>query len=331
MAHDQTPTPPVLQVDDLEVVYGRGSRAVRALDGVSLELRPGEIFGLIGPNGAGKTTLIKTVLGLLGPSRGTVQVCGEPGGSVAAKARLGYMPELAYYYGFLRAGEFLRLCGRLCGLRGGALEGRITSLLDHIGLTAHRRKLIKHYSKGMRQKLGLAQEMLHEPELQLLDEPTSGLDPLARRDVRHLMCSLRDEGRTVLFSSHELSEVETVCDRLAMIKAGRLIVAGTMDEILRPYRSYRAKVRTGEPERLRAACASMADVIEPSSTAAPADAAAASSPIERHVESCIVVARKIEALPALLSSVLEAGAQLEDVDHGYESLERLYAEIVEGE
>jgi ABC-2 type transport system ATP-binding protein len=323
MAHDGTPTPPVLEVCDVVVTYGRGARAVRALDGVSLELRPGEIFGLIGPNGAGKTTLIKAVLGLLGPSRGTVRVCGEPGGSVAAKARLGYMPELAYYYDFLRAGELLRLCGRLCGLRGRELEARITALVDRVGLTAHRRKLIKHYSKGMRQKLGLAQAMLHEPELLLLDEPTSGLDPLARRDVRRLMCSLRDEGRTVLFSSHELSEVETVCDRLAMIKAGRLIVSGTMDEILRPYRSYRAKVRTGELERLRAACAATAEVIGP--------VAAAPGRIERHVESCIVVARKIEALPALLSSVLEAGAELEDVDHGYESLERLYAEIVEGE
>jgi ABC-2 type transport system ATP-binding protein len=324
MAREHETTTPALEIRDLAVSYGKGTRAVRALDGVSLDLRPGEILGLIGPNGAGKTTLIKAVLGLLEPDAGSVRAVGRAGGSVAARARIGYMPEVAYYYEFLRAGEFLRLCGRLCGLRGRDLERRITALLDRVGLAAHRRKLIKHYSKGMRQKLGLAQAILHEPELLLLDEPTSGLDPLARRDVRRLMCSLRDEGRTVLFSSHELSEVETVCDRLAMIKAGRLIVSGTMDEILRPYRSYRAKVRTGELERLRAACAATAEVIEPVTTAP-------SSPIERHADSCIVVARRIEALPALLSSVLEAGGQLEDVDHGYESLERLYAEIVEGE
>ena len=301
---------PVLEIRNLSVTYGKGARAVKALDGVSLELVPGEIFGLIGPNGAGKTTLIKAVLGLIEPDRGEVRVGGEPGGSVAARSRLGYMPEVAYYYDFLRAGEFLRLCGRLCGMRGRALERRITSLLDRLGLAAHRRKLIKHYSKGMRQRLGLAQAMLHEPGLLLLDEPTSGLDPLARRDVRRLMLALRDEGRTVLFSSHELSEVETVCDRVAMINGGRLIVSGTMEEILRPYRSYRARLRTAEVERVRRAC-------EPAS-------------IEERIDSCILVAKTIEALPRLLQRALEAGAVLEDVDHGYESLERLYAEIVEG-
>ena len=301
---------PVLEIRNLSVTYGKGARAVKALDGVSLELVPGEIFGLIGPNGAGKTTLIKAVLGLLEPDRGEVRVGGEPGGSVAARSRLGYMPEVAYYYDFLRAGEFLRLCGRLCGMRGRALERRITSLLDRLGLAAHRRKLIKHYSKGMRQRLGLAQAMLHEPGLLLLDEPTSGLDPIARRDVRRLMLALRDEGRTVLFSSHELSEVETVCDRVAMINGGRLIVSGTMEEILRPYRSYRARLRTAEVERVRRAC-------EPAS-------------IEERIDSCILVAKTIEELPRLLQRALEAGAVLEDVDHGYESLERLYAEIVEG-
>ncbi len=311
-------TRPVLEIRDLEVTYGRGSRAAKALDGVSLELRPGEIFGLIGPNGAGKTTLIKAVLGLLEPDRGEVRVGGERGGSVAAKSKLGYMPELATYYDFLRAGELLRLCGRLCGLRGRALERRITGLLDQLGLTAHRRKLIKHYSKGMRQKLGLAQAMLHRPELLLLDEPTSGLDPLARRDVRRLMGALRAEGRAVLFSSHELSEVEMVCDRVAMINGGRVIVTGTIDEILKPYRSYRARVRTNQVERVREVCESCAGTLVERSA------------LEEHIDSCILVAHRIEELPRLLVRVLEAGATLEDVDHGYESLERLYAEIVEG-
>ena len=311
-------TRPVLQIRDLEVTYGRGSRAAKALDGVSLELRPGEIFGLIGPNGAGKTTLIKAVLGLLEPDRGEVRVGGEPGGSVAAKSKLGYMPELAYYYDFLRAGELLRLCGRLCGMRGRALEQRITALIDEVGLTAHRRKLIKHYSKGMRQKLGLAQAMLHRPELLLLDEPTSGLDPLARRDVRRLMGELRAEGRAVLFSSHELSEVEMVCDRVAMINGGRVIVTGTIDEILKPYRSYRARVRTSQVERVRQVCESCSGTLVERSA------------LEEHIDSCVLVAHRIEELPRLLVRVIEAGATLEDVDHGYESLERLYAEIVEG-
>jgi ABC-2 type transport system ATP-binding protein len=312
MAREQHTTTPALEIRDLKVSYGNGTRAVRALEGVSLELRPGEIFGLIGPNGAGKTTLIKAVLGLLEPDAGHVRVCGEPGGSVAARARIGYMPELAYYYEFLRAGEFLRLCGRLCGMRGRALERRITELLDRLGLAAHRRKLIKHYSKGMRQKLGLAQAILHEPELLLLDEPTSGLDPLARRDVRRQILALRAEGRAVLLSSHELSEVEMVCDRVAMINAGRVIVSGTMDEILKPYRSYRARLRTRELERLQQACGLEA------------------GQLEQQMDTCIVVARTIEELPRLLQRALEAGATLEDVDHGYESLERLYADIVEG-
>jgi len=318
MAQEQDAAASALEIRDLTVSYGKGSRARRALDGASLGLRPGEIFGLIGPNGAGKTTLIKAVLGLLEPDSGHVRVCGEPGGSVAARAKLGYMPELAYYYEFLRAGEFLQLCGRLCGMRGRPLERRITELLERAGLAAHRRKLIKHYSKGMRQKLGLAQAMLHEPELLLLDEPTSGLDPLARRDVRQLMLTLRDEGRAVLFASHELSEVEMVCDRVAMINGGRIIVSGTMAEILKPYRSYRARVRTGEPERLRRACEPIcAELVE-------------AARLEEQMDTCIVVARTIEELPRLLQRVLEAGATLEDVDHGYESLERLYAEIVEG-
>ncbi len=299
--------------------YGRGARAVRALDGVSLELRAGEIFGLIGPNGAGKTTLIKAVLGLIEPDEGQVRVCGEPGGSVAARSRLGYMPEVAYYYELLRAGEFLRLCGRLCGMRGRRLEERINGLLGQVGLAAHRRMLIKHYSKGMRQKLGLAQAMLHGPELLLLDEPTSGLDPLARRDVRRLMLALRAEGRTVLFSSHELSEVEMVCDRVAVINGGRVVVSGTMEEILRPYRSYRARVRTAEAERLQAACG-------PACAEAVREAGLAEA-----MDSYVLVARTIEELPRLLERCLAAGATLEDVDHGYESLERLYAEIVEGE
>jgi ABC-2 type transport system ATP-binding protein len=310
---------PVLEIRGLEVSYGRGSRAVKALDGVSLELERGEVFGLIGPNGAGKTTLIKAALGLLEPDRGEVRIGGEPAGSVAAKSKLGYMPELAYYYEFLRAGEFLGLCGRLCGMRGRALEQRVGELIVRVGLDAHRRKLIKHYSKGMRQKLGMAQAILHEPELLLLDEPTSGLDPLARRDVRRLMLALRDEGRTVLFSSHELSEVETVCDRVAMINAGRVIVSGTMDEILKPYRSYRARVRTGEVERLRRACEGLCpELVE-------------AGRLEAQMDSFIVVAHTIEELPRLLERVTEAGATLEDVDHGYESLERLYAEIVEGD
>ena len=318
MPRKQNGATPVLEVRDLAVTYGRGTRAVKALDGISLELRPGEIFGLIGPNGAGKTTLIKTVLGLLDPQRGEVRVGGEPGGSVAAKAKLGYMPELAYYYEFLRAGEFLRLCGRLCGLGGRGLERRIDELVERVGLAVERRKLIKHYSKGMRQKLGLAQAMLHGPEVLLLDEPTSGLDPLARRDVRRLMLELRRDGRAVLFSSHELSEVEMVCDRVAMINGGRVIVMGTLDEILKPYRSYRARVRTAQIERLRQACASSAVAVVESGA------------IEDEVDSYVIVARTIEALPALLQGIVEAGALLEDVDHGYESLERLYAEIVEG-
>jgi len=301
---------PVLEVCGLEVSYGKGAGAVKALDGVSLELRPGEIFGLIGPNGAGKTTLIKTVLGLIEPDGGGVRVCGEPGGSVAARARLGYMPEVAYYYDFLRAREFLRLCGRLCGMRGRALGRRIAELIEQVGLASHGHKLIKHYSKGMRQKLGLAQAILHEPELLLLDEPTSGLDPLARRDVRRLMMAWRAEGRAVLFSSHELSEVELVCDRVAMINGGRVIVSGTMEDVLRPYRAYRARVRTADVEQLRQACGS--------------------SRIEQQMDSCVVLASEIDEFSHLLQRVLAVGATLEDVDHGYESLERLYAEIVEG-
>jgi len=203
-----------------------------AVQDLQLEIRPGETFGLLGPNGAGKTTSFKMMLGLLRPDRGEIRLFGRPPADPLARARLGYLPENPYFYDYLTAKEFLDLYGRLQGMPSKMRRERIRETLQRVGLAGKERTALRKFSKGMVQRLGLAQAIQHDPELVILDEPMSGLDPIGRREVRDLILSLRSSGRTVLFSSHILQDAEMICDRVAILDRGRLRSVGRLDEMI---------------------------------------------------------------------------------------------------
>ena len=206
-------------------------RPVRALDGVSLDVEPGEILGFLGPNGAGKTTTLKLLLQLIYPTSGRAEILGRPAGDVEARRRLGYLPELPYFYDNLTAEELLVYFGGLFGLSAADARSRSATLLDRVGLSAQRRWQLRKYSKGMLQRVGIAQALVNDPEVVFLDEPMSGLDPVGRRDTRDLIRELRDEGRTVFFSSHILSDAEALCSRVAILVQGRLVASGRLADL----------------------------------------------------------------------------------------------------
>lgn len=203
-----------------------------AVDGLSLRVEPGEIFGLLGPNGAGKTTTIKLLLGIVFPDSGGGSLLGSPLGNRAAHERLGFLPEQPYFYGFLTAEKGLRLYGRFFGLDGGALESRSAGLLELVGLQRDSGLSLDKYSKGMLQRFGIAQALINDPELVIMDEPSSGLDPIGQKEVRDILLRLKAEGRTIFLSSHQLSEVENICDSVTIVDQGRSVKEGRVAELL---------------------------------------------------------------------------------------------------
>ncbi|MBI5512858.1 MAG: ABC transporter ATP-binding protein [Deltaproteobacteria bacterium] len=205
---------------------------VHAVRDVSFDVRRGEIFGFLGPNGAGKTTTLKTLLGLIFPTRGTVRLFGQPVTARAVRRRLGYLPENPYLYQYLTARELMDLFGRLAGLDAETRARRGPELLERVGLSTAMDRPVRKYSKGMLQRAGLAQALLGDPDLLILDEPMTGLDPIGRKEVRDLILEERRRGRTVLFSSHILSDVELLCDRVAILKGGELAAYGSLDSLL---------------------------------------------------------------------------------------------------
>jgi len=207
-------------------------RPRRVLDHLSLQVEQGEVFGFLGPNGAGKTTTLKLLLQLVFPTSGEARILGRPPGDLSAKRRLGYLPENPYFYDHLTAEELLTYFGGLLGLHGGERARRVSALLDDVGIGAERRLQLRKFSKGMLQRVGIAQALLNEPELVIFDEPMSGLDPLGRRDVRRMILRLRDRGCTVFFSSHVLSDAEALCSRVAILAKGRLVASGRLSEML---------------------------------------------------------------------------------------------------
>ena len=204
-----------------------------ALDGLSLTVRRGEIFGFLGPNGAGKTTTLKILLGLVRATSGKALLLGQPAGDVATRRRIGFLPESPYFYDYLTAEEFLGFYGRLAELDRAAINRRVTDLLELVGLREARTRQLRKFSKGMLQRIGLAQALIHDPELIILDEPMTGLDPVGRKQVRDLILSLRDRGKTVFFSTHILHDVEMICDRVGIVMKGRLVASGRVDELVR--------------------------------------------------------------------------------------------------
>ena len=224
----------VVKTERLSKVFRVGfwGRRVTAVDGLSLDVQRGEIFGFLGPNGAGKTTTIKMLMGLIYPSGGSAALFGRAVGDRVAKAKVGFLPESPYFYDYLTSREFLRFYGHLFGLWGTALEKRVDELLEVVGMTHARDLQLRKFSKGMLQRVGIAQALINDPELVVLDEPMSGLDPIGRKEVRDLILRLKESGKTVMFSSHILHDAELLCDRVAMILKGKLVASGQVSELI---------------------------------------------------------------------------------------------------
>lgn len=228
----------ILKIEQLRVEYrsgeiGQGTKV--AVKDLSLAVNPGEVFGFLGPNGAGKTSTMNVLLGFVPPSSGNAWLFGVSVREPVARQRIGYLPELTYYYKFLTAEEMLRFYARIFQIPKAEQERRIDAVLKLVELEHARKRLIRTYSKGMQQRAGIAQALINNPDLLILDEPTSGLDPLGRMKVREIIQRLKSEGKTVFFSSHELGEVETVCDRVAILSQGELKALGRVGDLVSQY------------------------------------------------------------------------------------------------
>jgi len=224
----------VLEIEHLKVVFKgvRRRQDVVAVDDLTLSVNEGEVVGFIGPNGAGKTTTIKVLMGFIFPTSGDASVLGYEAGSKLARSRTGYLPEVALYYPFMTAEEILRLYGRLQGIRRTELRDLVSDLISRVGLEKFGGVRLRNFSKGMLQRVGLAQAIMGNPDLLILDEVTSGLDPVGRRDLRNILKDFKSRGKTIFFSSHELSEVSRLCDRIILIDEGKVIEERSMHEVL---------------------------------------------------------------------------------------------------
>ena len=249
-------TMPVVQLRELSKTFRRGFRRARvhhALDRVSLDVPRGAVLGYLGPNGAGKTTTLRLLMRLVHPTSGRAEILGRPAGDAAVRRRVGFLPEAARFPDSCTAEEFLTYVGSLFGYPAAERRRRAARQLDRAGVGAERRRRLRTYSRGMLQRVGIAQALINDPEVVFLDEPLTGLDPLGRRDVRNLVQALRDEGRTVLFSSHALGDAEAVCSHVAILNRGRLAAAGRLAELDLDVRGWEL-VAAGADEALLAAC-----------------------------------------------------------------------------
>jgi len=254
----------VLEVKGLRKVFHIGffRRRVEAVKNASFSVRRGEIFGLLGPNGAGKTTTIKSILRLIFPSEGEIRIFGRPAGDREAAKRVGYMPENPYVYQYLKPLEFLDLCGRLTGIPKVERGERSEAMVDKVGLRHAVDRPIGKFSKGMMQRVGLAQALLHDPELLVLDEPMSGLDPIGRKEVRDVLLEQRARGKTLLFTSHILSDVELLCDRVVIMQRGEITSEGQVSDLLESA-GRQVEIRlSGASAALKTSLASRAVVVD---------------------------------------------------------------------
>jgi ABC-2 type transport system ATP-binding protein len=225
--------PPAVEIRSVTKDFAVGMRGVRlrAVGEVSLRIEEGEVFGLLGPNGSGKSTTIKILLGLVAPTLGEAAIFGIPCRQFEARRRIGYLPESPDYYRHLSGLELVRFAGKLCGLRGAALSGRVAEVIEWVGMRGAADRRVGTYSKGMLQRIGLAQALVHEPGLVILDEPTAGVDPLGAARINELIGELKSRGTTVLITSHLLAQVEEVCDRVAIMDHGRVILEGQVADL----------------------------------------------------------------------------------------------------
>lgn len=248
--------PIVVQTSNLRKVYRTGfwmNQKLITLQDCSLRVYQGETFGLLGQNGAGKTTLLKILLGIVRPTSGTGLLLGKPLGDRTVKQRVGYLPENPYFHDYLTGWEFLQYAAGLFKIPSSIQRKRIPELLDLVGLaqSAARKKQLRQYSKGMLQRIGMAQALINDPDVVFLDEPMSGLDPLGRYQIREIIQSLKAQGKTIFFNSHVLSDVEKICDRVAILARGELLCNGSLHDLLGTADFYQVRVRGGNPEILR--------------------------------------------------------------------------------
>ncbi|MFA6286849.1 MAG: ABC transporter ATP-binding protein [Opitutaceae bacterium] len=229
------PTPPVaIEIRDLTKDFPLTLRGVklRAVDNLTLSIPEGQVFGLLGPNGSGKSTTIKIILGLLDPTVGECKVFGVPSGRVDSRLNVGYLPEAPYFYRYLSGTELVRFYGRICGVPRKRLDDRVKEVIDWVGLSGAAHRRVGTYSKGMLQRIGLAQALVHDPRLIILDEPTAGVDPVGSAEISELILKLKAQGKTVLITSHLLAQIEDVCDRVAILDKGKLILEGDMNDLV---------------------------------------------------------------------------------------------------
>ncbi len=290
-----------------------GQPPVTALAGLSLSVRRGEIYGFLGPNGAGKTTTLKILMGLMKASGGKAEVLGKPAGDVAVRRQIGFLPESPYFYDYLTAAEFLTFYGHLAGLEGAGLKRRVEFLLELVGLTDARTRQLRKFSKGMLQRIGLAQALIHDPELVILDEPMSGLDPIGRKQVRDLILALREQGKTVFFSTHIIPDVEAMCDRVGIVVKGKLLASGTVAEL----------VSQGQGRSVEILCEGVR------AEAVPAIAAACGRVLQRGGQ-CSVVLPDPERLEDVLAGIRGQGGRLVSVTPQRGSLEELFFQQADG-
>lgn len=308
----------VIETKELTKEYAAplGTKAYLALENLNLKVEQGEIFGFLGPNGAGKTTTIKILLGIIFPTSGTARVLDMPVGSRAAKKKIGYLPEGSYYHEFLRGEEVLSFYGHLYGLRGTDLDTKIDQALETVGLSHARKMQVKTYSKGMRQRIGLAQALLSDPEVLIMDEPTQGLDPIARREIRDILLRLRDEGKTLFVCSHELSEVEMICDRVIILNQGRVVEFGRLQDLIFSESKFELSAR-GLPEDFEGSLKSKSEDYEIID--------------RRGNEWLITIPMTKEAREEVVALVESKGGELISLRPSKDSLEDLFLKSVKGD
>jgi ABC-2 type transport system ATP-binding protein len=299
----------------LHKVYRQGfwMRRVEAVRGVSFNVGSGEAFGFLGPNGAGKTTTIKILMGLIRPTSGEARLFGIAAPHPSTRRHVGFMPENPYVYPYLTPREFVELCGRLSGLKGAALRDRTARVLDQAGIAYASARPVRRLSKGMLQRTGLAAALVADPELLVLDEPMSGLDPGGRREVRDIIRAERDNGRTIFFSTHILADVPAICDHVAILQQGRVVVTGRIEELLQKETKRTDVSFVGDTAEFHAACERQGLVTRSDG------------------RRLMVEVESAEALRELLRAALDRGVAVLEVLPRYDSLEDLFVRNAPGE